>query len=165
MSPSRKPVRRQKQVSGWREWIALPSLGLPRLKAKLDTGARTSALHAVKLEVFHRHGQEWVRCVVHPKQRSTRSSVVVEARVIEWRDVTSSNGLKQRRPVIAADISFFGETWPIELTLSNRTDLGFRMLLGREALRDHLMVDASRSFLGGKPGIKKKRKKRTSEKP
>ena len=163
MARPKRPILRQIQVCGWREWIELPTLGLPRIKAKLDTGARTSALHAVRLETFHQGQKEWTRFVVHPKQRKTTSSVTVEAEVLEWRSITSSNGQKQRRPVIAASIKFFGDTWPIELTLTNRTDLGFRMLLGREALRNRLVVDSSRSFIGGKPRLDKSDKKRPEE--
>lgn len=144
-------MRRQHQLAGWREWIDLPDLGTEAIKAKLDTGARTSALHAVRLVTFERDGGEWVRFTIHPRQRSTRNSLRVELPVLEWRRITSSNGVRQRRPVIVTSMSFFGQTWPIELTLTNRKNMGFRMLLGREALRNRLVVDSSRSYIGGKP--------------
>ncbi len=143
-------IRRPHQIAGWREWIELPELGIARVKAKLDTGARTSTLHAVRMEAFEVEGQEWVRFVVHPRQRTTTGSVKVETPVLEWRSITSSSGHKQRRPVIVTQIGFFGETWPIEITLTNRDSLGFRMLLGREALRNRLVVDSGRSYIGGK---------------
>ena len=145
-------MRRQHQLAGWREWIALPELGIESIKAKLDTGARTSALHAVRLVNLERDGAEWVRFTIHPEQRSTKNSLRVELPVLEWRKITSSNGVRQKRPVIVTNISFFGQTWPIELTLTNRRNMGFRMLLGREALRQRLVVDSSRSYIGGKPG-------------
>lgn len=144
-------MRRQHQLAGWREWIDLPELGIEAIKAKLDTGARTSALHAVRLVTFEKDGAEWVRFTIHPRQRSTKNSLRVELPVLEWRRITSSNGVRQRRPVIVTSMSFFGQTWPIELTLTNRKNMGFRMLLGREALRQRLVVDSSRSYIGGKP--------------
>ena len=162
-------MRRQHQLAGWREWIALPELGIDFIKAKLDTGARTSALHAVRLVNLERDGAEWVRFTIHPRQRSTKNSLRVELPVLEWRKITSSNGVRQKRPVIVTDISFFGQTWPIELTLTNRKNMGFRMLLGREALRQRLVVDSSRSYIGGKPGrptpSRRARNKKRGSKP
>ena len=149
--PPDSSLRRQHQLAGWREWIALPELGIDGIKAKLDTGARTSALHAVRLVTFDKDGAEWVRFTIHPRQRSTRNSLRVELPVLEWRRITSSNGVRQKRPVIQTTMSFFGQTWPIELTLTNRKNMGFRMLLGREALRQRLVVDSSRSYIGGRP--------------
>ncbi len=145
------PQPSENQLAGWREWLSLPDLDIPRIKAKLDTGARTSALHAIGLEEFEQAGTRWVRFTVHPRQRSERSAVQVESEVLDWRDITSSNGQQQRRPVIVTNISMFGHAWPIELTLSNRTSLGFRMLLGREALRNRIVVDSGRSYMAGRP--------------
>lgn len=160
MPKSPNLVAHQHHVAGWREWIEMPLFGISRLKAKLDTGARTSALHAVRLQTFRIKGQERVRFIVHPEQRSTEHSVAVETEVLEWRSITSSNGERQQRPVIVTDIRCFGLSWPIELTLTNRTNLGFRMLLGREALRSRLVVDPGRSFIGGKPPKVRKQKTR-----
>jgi hypothetical protein len=134
---------------GWREWVALPDLGIAALKAKVDTGARTSSLHAVEIEEFQRRRATWLRFRLLPYQRDTAHVVTTEARLAEYRHVRSSTGHLSYRPVIVTPISIFGETWPIELTLTNRVEMGFRMLLGREALRGRFFVDPGRSYLGG----------------
>jgi len=144
-------------VIGWREWIGLPGLGVPRIKAKIDTGARSSSLHAFQVESFRRGGREWVRFVVHPLQRDTRRTIRVEAEVVDRRRILSSSGHAAWRPVIRTEVELMGERWPIDLTLARRDEMGFRMLLGREALRRRLIVDPGRSFVGGRP---KKRKKK-----
>lgn len=157
-------VRKQHQIAGWREWIALPDLGIEAIKAKLDTGARTSALHAVRLQPFDMGGAEWVRFTIHPRQRSTKNSLQVELPVLEWRKITSSNGVRQKRPVIVTQMAFFGQVWPIELTLTNRKNMGFRMLLGREALRGRLVVDSNRSYVGGRPERPRRRRPKSKSK-
>ncbi len=136
-------------VIGWREWVALPELGIRAVKAKIDTGARSSSLHAVDVETFRRRGRTWVRFQVHPHQRSTRRTVTAEARVLEFRTVRSSSGHVAQRPVIVTEIAILDQRWPIEITLANRDEMGFRMLLGREAVRRRFVVDAGRSYLGG----------------
>lgn len=136
---------------GWSEWISLPDLGVDWIKAKLDTGARTSALHAYDMEEFERDDDEWVRFVIHPMQRESRTTVHTEARVLQWRGVRSSNGKVENRPVIETQLHFFGKAWPIELTLTNRDQMGFRMLIGRQAMRGRLLIDASESFTGPRP--------------
>lgn len=132
---------------GWREWVALPDLGVGRIKVKVDTGARSSSLHAFDLEHFDRDGEGWVRFKVHPVQRSSRETVEVEAAVIERRSVKSSSGHEALRPVIATDVELGGERWTIELTLTRRDAMGFRMLLGRQAVRGRCLVDPGGSFL------------------
>src|SRR5438045_1317679 len=117
---------------GWREWVALPDLGVARIKAKIDTGARSSALHAFAVERFRRRGHDMVRFAIHALQRSNRSEVVAEAEMVEERLVTSSNGVHALRPVILTHLELLGERWPIELTLASRDAMGFRMLLGRQ---------------------------------
>jgi len=144
---------------GWREWIALPELGIKQIKAKVDTGARSSALHAFDLETFRQDGNEMVRFTVHPMQRSGEKSIVAEARVLEYRSVKSSGGQQTRRPVIVTSIQLLGKTWKIELTLAARDEMGFRMLLGREAIRRQMVVDPGRSYLNGRPKKKKPKKK------
>ncbi|MFV0445768.1 MAG: ATP-dependent zinc protease [Planctomycetaceae bacterium] len=134
---------------GWREWVALPDLGVPALKAKVDTGARTSALHAVSLEEYRVGSTPWVRFQVQPRQGTEHALVEAAAPLKEYRHVRSSNGQLERRPVIITTISLLGYHWPAEITLSNRTTMGFRMLLGREALRGRFGVDPGRSYLGG----------------
>lgn len=133
-------------IIGWREWIGLPELGVPAIKAKIDTGANTSSLHAFEIERFHRRGQEYVRFQIHPLQRSVRKCVPAEALLLEMRRVKSSNGQQSERPVIATEIQIFDQCWTIELTLANRDQMGFRMLLGREALRGRFLVDVGDSY-------------------
>ncbi|MBI1375302.1 MAG: ATP-dependent zinc protease [Phycisphaera sp.] len=147
-----------KPMIGWREWITLPDLGVSWVKAKIDTGARSSALHAHDVEVFKRDGREWVRFKVHPMQRSTATTVACEAEMIDQRWVRSSGGHETLRPVIVTPIVLMGERHEIELTLTNRDAMGFRMLLGRQALRGSYAIDPGRSYLGGR-GPKRKKKK------
>ncbi|MBT8479588.1 MAG: ATP-dependent zinc protease [Gemmatimonadetes bacterium] len=145
-------------VIGWREWVGLPDFGIERIKAKVDTGARSSSLHAFDLQEFERAGAKWVRFQVHPVQRSRDRTVEVEAEVLEHRSVRSSSGRASLRPVIVTDVRLMGITWPVELTLASRDEMGFRMLLGREAFRRRFLVDAGRSYCGGKPKRRKKSK-------
>jgi hypothetical protein len=152
-----KLSRRTLRVIGWREWVALPDLGIRRIKAKIDTGARSSSLHAFDVKTIHRDGQTRVRFRVHPLQRDLRRSVACEADVLEYRWVRSSTGHAQRRPVIVTTMEVIGEVRPIELTLANRDEMGFRMLLGREAIRARFWVDAGKSYYGGQPKRKKKK--------
>ncbi len=147
-------------VIGWREWVALPQLGIAFIKPKIDTGARSSSLHASGVEEFYRGETLCVRFRVHPIQRKKEFGVRAEAEVLEYRSVKSSSGEKSRRPVILTEIEILGQRWPIELTLADRDEMGFRMLLGREAVRGRFLVDAGKSFYGGKPLAKKKRKTR-----
>ena len=141
---------------GWREWIRLPDLGIEWIKAKVDTGARSSSLHASKLQVFQRGGADWVRFQIHPVQRNSSKTVEAEAEVLEYRSVRSSNGKASRRPVIITRVKLSGSTWPVEVTLASRAEMGFRMLLGREAVRRRFLIDSGRSFIAGKPKIKRK---------
>tara|TARA_R100001132_G_C3275241_1_gene97985 strand:+ start:2154 stop:2678 length:525 start_codon:yes stop_codon:yes gene_type:complete len=146
-------------VIGWREWISLPDLGIESIKAKVDTGARSSSLHAYDLHQFERDNEKWIRFKVHPVQRKTREVVVAEARIFEFRSVRSSSGKASLRPVIVTNIKLLGVSWPVELTLANRDEMGFRMLLGREAFRRRFLVDAGKSYYGGTPQQPKKPKR------
>jgi hypothetical protein len=148
----------QLAVIGWREWVRLPDLHVDRIKAKVDTGARSSALHAWDVAEFSRHGQRWVKFNLHPVQRNNRISVAAEARILEYRSVRSSSGRVTHRPVIVTPVEMMGQRWLVELTLANRDAMGFRMLLGRQAIRQRFLVDSGASFYGGQP--KKKTKKR-----
>jgi hypothetical protein len=156
----------EKVTVGWREWIALPALGIDAIKVKIDTGARSSSLHAFDIETFDRDGEPWVRFVVHPLQRDVNTTVRCEAPVLDFRHVRSSTGHITHRPVIRAEISLDNRNWPIDLTLAPRDEMGFRMLLGREAVRGKFVVDPGRSYMVSQPPVfktpvkKRKRKKR-----
>lgn len=143
------PSHSKKLVIGWREWVSLPELGIDTIKTKIDTGARSSSLHALDIKQFEREGQEWVHFKVYPLQRSTQSTIEVEAPVLEFRHVKSSTGHLTHRPVIRTGLVLFGQRRKIDLTLASRDQMGFRMLLGREALRRRFVVDPSRSYLAG----------------
>ena len=147
-------------MAGWREWVRLPALGVGPVKAKLDTGARTSALHAFDLAEFDRDGEAWVRFSVHPWQRSDQDAVAVECPVHDRRVVRSSTGHAQERIVVLTAIELLGTTVTTEITLTRRDEMGFRMLVGREALRQGFLVDAGRSYLGGRPPRKVRRRNR-----
>jgi hypothetical protein len=141
---------------GWREWVALPELGVPAIKAKVDTGARTSSLHAWDAEVFDEQDRRRVRFVLHPVQRDMRRTVECVADLVEMREVRNSGGGSEPRPVIVTVLQLGDAGWPIEITLSRRDEMGFRMLLGRQAIRGHFVVDPGRSFLTGRPGVERR---------
>lgn len=138
-------------VLGWREWVALPGLGVRAVKAKIDTGARSSALHAFDIDVVHRRGAPHVRFSIHPVQRSDRDAVDVEAEIVDERLVRSSTGHGQLRYVVLMDMELMGRCFTSEVTLAKRDQMGFRMLLGREALRGRFFVDPSVSYRAGRP--------------
>jgi len=134
-------------IIGWREWVALPELDISRVKAKVDTGARSSSLHAYDIEVFSRGKRDFVRFVVHPIQRETKTTIHCVAELHEHRHVRSSSGHQEYRPIIRTLVDLGGERWPIDLTLTPRDAMGFRMLLGREAIRRRYLVDSGRSYV------------------
>lgn len=140
---------KQKAILGWREWVALPGLGIGHIKAKVDTGARTSALHAFYVEQYEKSGVNWVRFGVHPLQHTTHDVVECHAPVKEIRRVTDSGGHAEWRPVIEVNLTLGGGNRLIEMTLTDRETMRFRMLLGRSALKPHYWVDSGRSFLLG----------------
>lgn len=140
-----KPI--EKMMIGWQEWCALPELKLPKIKAKIDTGAKTSALHAFNIKVKTEQGQKFVYFDIHPHQGDSKGSIACKAPVIDQRYVMSSNGHRERRYVIQTQIRLGTESWPIELTLSRRDPLKFRMLLGREAMQQHVIIDPAKKLL------------------
>jgi hypothetical protein len=142
-------------VIGWREWVGLPDFGIKHIKVKVDTGARSSSLHAFDRRICDRDGTKWVRFKVHPLQKNTQLTVELEAPILEFRSVRSSSGKAVTRPVILTTVSLLDQSWTVELTLASRDEMGFRMLLGREAFRGRFLVDAGKSFYGGKPRRKK----------
>lgn len=133
---------------GWREWVSLPGIGVPWIKAKLDTGARSSALHAFDIEESADGAR--VRFKVRPWQRSVEDAVEVECPVHDRRTVRSSSGHSEVRIVVLVEVGLFGQTVLAETTLSNRDQMGFRMLIGREALRQGFLVNPRKSFLAGR---------------
>lgn len=153
--------RKDLRVIGWREWVRLPDLHIERVKAKVDTGARSSSLHAFDVEI-HGSLNPQVSFCVHPLQNDTQHTVRCSALLIDQRWVKSSNGKRELRPVIRTQLDLAGDVWPIELTLTNRDAMGFRMLLGREAFRRRVWVDAGRSFLmpEHKPQARRARRRR-----
>jgi len=138
-------------VLGWREWVALPELGIEHIKAKVDTGARTSALHAFELESFREDGIAKVRFSIHPFQRDTQTVSRCVAELLDERNVTDSGGHRELRPVIRTAILLGGVRKDVEITLTSRENMKFRMLLGRTAMAGDFMVDPERSYLRGTP--------------
>ena len=134
---------------GWREWLALPALGVPALKAKIDTGARSSALHVDGLDIIELDGMRIARFALRPG--ADREPVYLQAPVVDIRPVTDSGGKTTQRPFIRTDVEIGGRRWPIEINLTNRTNMLFPMLLGRTAMAGRLRVDPAQSYLLGEP--------------
>lgn len=132
-------------VVGWRELVSLPELGLHRLPAKIDSGARTSSLHATVLERFERDGEQFVRFAVDYADMHVRQ--ICEAVHVDWRGITSSNGETQRRLIIKTPVAIGGKQFRAEISLADRSDMKFPMLIGRSALRRRFVVDSGHSWL------------------
>jgi hypothetical protein len=139
--------RQERTLVGWREWATLPDLGTPPMKAKIDTGARTSALHVSDLREREEGGRTILSFVILPVQRSDEGPIDAQAPLLEYREVRPSSGRAVRRPVISTTLAMGEWRGTIELTLADRDQMGFRMLLGRTALRSHFLVDPAASFL------------------
>lgn len=139
---------------GWREWLSLPELKIDQIKAKVDTGARTSALHAYFVDPFSNNGEEWVRFGIHPLQNNTDFAKVCEMPVKDRRIVTDSGGHREQRYVIETMVALGEYHWPAELTLTDRDSMKFRMLLGRTALNGKFLVNPEASYRIGKKSKK-----------
>lgn len=158
MFKKKETTPKSKIAIGWREWLSLPDLQVKNIKAKIDTGARTSAIHVSHAKVQTVGRKKRVTFKVHPNQDSRFPEIACQANLVEMRNVKSSTGVTTLRPVIRTKMEIGGKNWDIELTLVNRDMMGFRMLLGRQAMRGRLVVDPARSFL-----TKGKRRKKKGE--
>ena len=136
---------------GWREWISLPDLHIPKIKAKIDTGAKTSALHAFKLQYYTEDAIQKVYFCIHPFQKKSKPMIECRADLKEMRWVTDSGGHREERPVIETYVKIGDMNWSIEITLTSRDDMRFRMLLGRTAMKSQgLIINPSNSYLLGR---------------
>lgn len=136
---------------GWREWVQMPDLGVNEIKAKVDTGADNSSLHAFNIELFEENGLSMVRFEVHPFQRRRRPSVGCVAEVVGERRVKNPGGRTESRPVILTTLVIAGKELAARVNLTTRDEMTFRMLLGRRTIRKKFLVDPGRSYLGGRP--------------
>jgi hypothetical protein len=151
MNPSSHFELARPQMVGWRERAALPDLGIRLIKCKVDTGARTSSLHAFDVATFERNGSTWVRFGVHPRRRDDETEIWCESEILGERSVTNSGGASELRIVLRTRVRIGEQIWPIELNLTDRSTMGYRMLLGRTALDHRFLVDPSSSWLQGRP--------------
>ncbi len=141
----------KKNIIGWEEWCGFPQLNLPAVKAKIDTGAKTSSLHADNLKVFQKDGVDFIQFEVHPIQKNREITVICEAPIIDYRTVTSSNGEREKRYVINTQFQFGEHIFQSDLTLTTRYGMRFRMLLGKEALKaGKFLVDPSKGYIIGR---------------
>ena len=147
-------------VVGWREWVRMPDVGVAWIKAKIDTGARTSAIHAFDQQEIDLNGERWVRFSVHPWQATDEDAVTVERPLVEMRTVRSSSGHAEERPLVHLPLILSGRSVTAEVTLSRRDEMGFRMLVGREALEQGFLVDPAHSYAGGRPRLAVRRRNR-----
>ncbi len=138
-------------IVGWREWVSLPELNIDQIKAKIDTGARTSALHAYAIEPYHKGAARWVMFTIHPKQRRTDIFIECHAPIKDRRLVSDSGGHKQHRYVIETQLIIGNSLITTEMTLTNRDTMLFRMLIGRTALCNRFIINPTASYLQGKP--------------
>ena len=141
----------EKVIVGSEEWCSFPDLGIPTIKARVDSGAKTSALHAINIAPFIKDGENWVKFDINPIQNNVKTIIHCESKLIDKRIVKSSSGFREQRYVIGSELEIGGKNWPIEITLTNRDSMGFRMLLGREAMSGRVLVDPAQKYLLGEP--------------
>ncbi len=141
----------EKVIVGSEEWCSFPILNIPIIKARVDSGAKTSALHAINIVPFVKENENWVKFDINPIQKDNKTVINCEAKLIDKRIVKSSSGYREQRYVIATDLEIGGKIWTIEITLTNRDSMGFRMLLGREAMSGRVLVDPEEKYLLGQP--------------
>jgi len=146
----KRGMEKERRIIGWREWVSLPELGIDALKCKVDTGAKTSALHAFYVEPFEEEGKRMVRFGLHPVQDETESVLHCTAEVFDVRTVSDSGGHREERIVIKTPLRLGSETFDAEITLTNRDSMTFRMLLGRRAMEERYLVNPDASYLVSK---------------
>ncbi len=146
-------MNQDNSIVGWREWVSLPELGINWIKAKADTGARTSALHAFEVDEYSESGVKMVRFSIHPLQKREDIVKTCTAPVVDERVVSDSGGHREKRYVIETPVRLGKQEWPIEITLTNRDSMMFRMLLGRTALAGRFLVKSEASYLFGQPKL------------
>lgn len=144
------PANRRKTI-GWREWVQMPELGVPEIKAKVDTGADNASLHAFNIEVFDNDGLPHVRFEVHPRQRRAKPSILCTAPLVSQRKVKNPGGRREMRPVIRTSLVVGGEEIDALVNLTTRDEMTFRLLLGRQTIRGKFVVDPGRSYLWARP--------------
>lgn len=142
-----------KLMLGWREWVALPEYGITQIKAKIDTGARSSALHVETIEPYFKGEEHWLMFTVAPEQHHSDFLVECHAPIKDRRVVSDSGGHKQRRYVIETQLLFGVQLVQAEITLTNRDSMRFRMLLGRTAMHKYFIIEPNSSYLQGKPKL------------
>ncbi len=143
--------KRVRTTIGWREWVQMPEFGVSEIKAKVDTGADNSSLHAFNIERSEREGVSYVSFEIHPRQRKHNPAIVCEAEVVMERKVRNPGGRTQLRPVIRTRLNIAGQEFETLINLTTRDEMTFRMLLGRRSIRKEFLVDPGRSYLGGRP--------------
>ena len=143
-------VENERTIIGWREWVTLPELNIPAIKAKIDTGARTSVLHAFDMEVFEVEGEQKIRFRVHPVRKKKKIVLECVGDLKGQRMVTDSGGHRELRYVIHTPIQLGQIQWPADITLTSRDTMRFRMLLGRTAMRGRFLVDPAQSYMAGR---------------
>ena len=137
----------EKVIVGSEEWCSFPILGIPTIKARVDSGAKTSALHAINIAPFIKNEENWVKFDINPIQNNNKTVIHCESKLVDKRVVKSSSGFREQRYVIGAELEIGGKKWTIEITLTNRDSMGFRMLLGREAMSGRILVDPEQKYL------------------